>query len=163
MYKNNTSFKNYKIFKFSSLLLLILVLFTSSCNLVKDVEFKGVKNVEFGGISSSEIKIKIEVLVHNPNSFKIKVVDGKINVKSTALEIGEINITDDIIIPAKTEQKIELNLSAPIKSLFSSKTIELYQLIQKKKFPLTIKGEIKGKALGISKIVKIDQTQEISL
>ncbi len=148
---------------YHKLLFYLIAISLYSCSFVKDVEFKGVKNVSLLGVDNKSIKVKIAVLVSNPNTFKIKIIDGEINVKSKDLEIGDINIKNTIVIPPKSEQSIDLVLEAPIASLFSSKTLALYQLFQQKKIPLTVSGEIKGKALGVSKTIPINQTQDITL
>jgi LEA14-like dessication related protein len=111
-----------------------ILLAVTACVDYKEVEFISLENAELNKISPNGIEADLWVKIKNPNDYKIKV---ETKVYKTS-----------IIVSLPADGNIDLGM---------------IMLMSGGKITLGLKGEIIGKAKGISKTVPVDFTESVSI
>lgn len=149
--------------KHLNLLVLLAFIFSLSSCEFKEVEYKGVKNVQIEQASLKGVKVKITAEVNNPNTFNIRLVKGKFNVKSDDFDFGTFNLSEKTVIPAESSGDVDIFVDTKFKSLFSGSVMGLLSKLKSNNMPVTIDGYITAKAYLFSKRIKFNKTENISL
>lgn len=144
------------------LLIFILVLL-SSCSGFKELSVSDIQSLSVQNIDSKRATFKVGVTIKNPNSFKIKVTSGEINVKLGKRDIGKAVLQNKIVIPAKSEKTHEFEISTDISTLGLAAIPMIAELIRSKKTFVTLYGYVKGRALFISRKIDIKRTDAIDI
>jgi LEA14-like dessication related protein len=144
-------------------ILAFALLFTViACVNYKDVEFLSLENATLNKISPNGIEADLWLKIKNPNDYKIKIETKDLTFSINGKEIGKAQLTEQLEL---TKEDTETYKTAIIVSLPADGNIDLgmIMLMSGGKITLGIKGEIVGKAKGISKTVLIDFTESISI
>ncbi len=141
--------------------LLLATLFVS-CVKVDDVEIKKIHGIEFKSMKDNVISFDIDASIYNPNSIQITIKEISLDVSTKKLELGNIYTTDRIKLPANSETRQTFHLKTEIKDLFGT-GLRLMNVLKSKNLNVHLKGHVKAKALMVSKKIKIDQVEKISL
>tara|TARA_B110000879_G_scaffold47964_1_gene67628 strand:- start:4482 stop:4928 length:447 start_codon:yes stop_codon:yes gene_type:complete len=139
-----------------------LLLTVIACVNYKDVEFLSLENATLNKISPNGIEADLWLKIKNPNDYKIKIETKDLTFSINGKEIGKAQLTEQLEL---TKEDTETYKTAIIVSLPADGNIDLgmIMLMSGGKITLGIKGEIVGKAKGISKTVLIDFTESISI
>ena len=115
-----------KLKNYIQLLIIILIscgLF-NSCITYKDVEFKGINDVNIGKINKHVIPIELNVKIYNPNNYNIKITKANLDVYIEGKHLGNSKAQDNIMIKKNVENDysivLETSKSNIGKSIFSS-------------------------------------------
>ncbi len=131
-------------------------LFFTSCITYKEVEFKGINDVSIGDIKSQKTPIQLDVKVHNPNNYNIKITKVNLDLYIEGKHFGKTRSSKKVVIKKNQELDyvivLETSKSEIGKSLFSSLAILLG-----KKLTLEIKGTVVAKAYGIKKKFPVNE------
>lgn len=144
------------------LLIFVLVLL-SSCNGFKELSVSDIQSLNIEKIDSKGASFKVGVTIKNPNSFKIKVTGGELNVKLGKRDIGKAKLQNKIVIPANSEKTHEFEISTDLSTLGLAAIPMIAELIHSKKTSVTIDGYVKGRAFFISKKIDIKRTDTIDI
>lgn len=145
---------------------LILVLITGllwSCSGFKELSVSDIQSLNVQNIDSKGATFKVGVTIKNPNSFKIRVTAGELNVKLGKRDIGKASLKNKIVIPAKSEKTHEFEISTDLSTLGLAAIPMIAELIKSKKTSVTLDGYVKGRALFISRKIDIKRTDTIDI
>ncbi len=144
------------------LFIFILTLFCS-CSGFKELSVSDIQSLNVQNIDSKSATFKVGVTIKNPNSFKIKVTAGELNVKLGKKEIGKALLKNKIVIPAKSEKTHEFEISTDLSTLGLAAIPMITELIKSKKTSVTLDGYVKGRALFITRKIDIKRTDTIDI
>lgn len=138
--------------------LLLLIFLAASCDF-KEVQFKGIENVQMPQISDSEILVGLTLKLENPNKFKIKIKPSAVDVYIEEKMMGTIFLDKKVVLKKKQESSYTTQLRVKLAdgALFS-----LLKYMARKEVPVRFKGKVKGSVFGISKKIDIDQTKIVN-
>lgn len=129
-----------------------------SCFSYKELQVKEVQSVKVLNQTDSTADVEVALKIHNPNKMKIVVRDGNLDAYINKKLIGNVDVDKKIEIPKKSEETYTFLLKTnmlEVKKLMPS-------LMFSNKALLGFKGDIKVKAKGISKTVKVDREERVS-
>ena len=139
-----------------------ILLAVTACVDYKEVEFISLENAELNKISPNGIEADLWVKIKNPNDYKIKVETKDLTFSINGKEIGKAKLAKQLEL---NKEGTEVYKTGIIVSLPADGNIDLgmTMLMSGGKITLGLKGEIIGKAKGISKTVPIDFTESVSI
>ena len=138
----------------------LFLLVLTSCAL-ESPEIKAVESIRLDEMTNSGAKVKIGIIVSNPNAHTIKIKGGKLDVYVNKSNIGKIDIPDTIELPKKSEEVYYLHMQSSYMQLLVALP-GVIGLFAKKSAEVNIKGDIKAGAYFINKTFPIDVTKNIS-
>ena len=137
--------------------LLTLLLFLSSCSLFQDIQIKNVTDFA-PAFQDKHLLIKANISIQNDNLYAIKLKHSDLTISIEDKILGNIALADKVVFKRKSDAtypvKLKLNLADG--ALFT-----ILRNAFKKEVTITIKGSIKGSALGIPKTITINETKTI--
>jgi len=140
------------------------MLLMQSCIAFKDLEFKGIDSYKVEEISMSGIKLNLSVKIENPNWFKIKARGGEVDVKLGGNSLGKFLLTDEVILPKKSDGVITVRIESKFKSFLGGGFIGIMSMIRNGgEVEVEMKGHIKAHALGVTKKIPISTKEKIRL
>jgi LEA14-like dessication related protein len=146
------------------LLLYLFFLFVlSSCGGFKELSVSDIQSLNVQNIDSKGATFKVGVTIKNPNSFKIKVTAGELNVKLGKRDIGKAILQNKIVIPAKSEKTHDFEISTDLSTLGLAAIPMIAELVRSKKTSVTLDGYVKGRALFITRKIDIKRTDTIDI
>lgn len=137
----------------------------TSCNAIKDPEFKDVSNVKILNASMEKIDIEADILMHNPNGFEMNASSAEIVAFFDQKEVAQINQKIDGIMPANGDFTFPINVTVNPKDLFGDDVMAAMaaamQLLSKRELNVMFNGNINvGK--GVFNIdVPIEYNQDV--
>ena len=137
--------------------LLTLLLFLSSCSLFQDIQIKNVTDFA-PTFQDKQLLIKANVFVQNDNLYAIRLKHSDLTISIDDKTLGNITLAEKVVFKPKsdTTYPVKLKLSLADGALFI-----ILRNTFKKEVTITIKGSIKGSALGIPKTIAINETKTI--
>lgn len=148
------------IFKLSLILTSVFVF--SSCEVFEELVFKGIEDVNVREFSQKGIDVEIKAKIFNPNAFNIKIVDSDLDFYVAGTKIGGASIDDNIKIHKKLEKDYSIRLKAAPDQLKLG-LATMMQILFTGKASVRVKGNIKARALAITKSVPVDFEQTIGI
>jgi len=139
--------------------LFFLLVFTSCA--LESPEIKAVESIRLDEMTNSGAKVKIGIIVSNPNAHTIKIKGGKLDVFVNNNGIGNIDVPDTIELPKNSEGVYYLRLQSSYVQLLTALP-GVIGFFNKKSAAVNIKGDIKAGAYFINKTFPINVTQNIS-
>jgi LEA14-like dessication related protein len=132
--------------------------FFTSCFSYKEIELGDVENVRLNKVSGGGLEIKSDMLINNPNNYKIKIKKIEADVLVNGKKVGKIELNKKIVLPKKSEQMQTFTVNTQLSDLLSAAPTVLFGgpvLLQ-------LKGYIKGKVFIFSKKFPLDEERTIS-
>jgi len=142
--------------------ILLLTIALSSCNAYKSVDIGDIENVSFKGMVDNKISLELLVPVSNPNGYRIKIKSMDLDVTINGSYTGKMEIANEIIIPAKSNEVQKFPVDIIVKNALASMST-LYKIRKSKSFEIEINGTIKVKALANIKTIKVSEKQTINI
>lgn len=138
--------------------ILVSLLIFSACEFYEP-SFSGLENYKIEKFENNELLVNLVFKLKNDNGFKIKVKPSKLTVFAEEIEMGTIFLDKKIAFKRKREGVYETKIRIKIAdgAMFS-----MLKFAGKKELKLRFVGKIKGKVLGVSKKIPIDQTKTVS-
>ncbi len=143
--------------------LLILLSFTSllifsSCNGIKDIEYKGVKETKLQSLGLSKGTVRVVLQYHNPNKFGIDLKETQLEVYANDQYIGIAENPENNKVPRQAD------FDFPILVHFNPlKAFGLVGLLKSNKIKLRVKGTTKAGKGGVFIRIPIDVTENVSM
>jgi LEA14-like dessication related protein len=128
----------------------------------QDVDFKGVKNVSLLERTEDKLKIQVDVLVDNPNTFNIKVKKSTLDIYLNGKYVGKTSLDDKIVLKKNKEDVYFVVLNANTREIMKAAMGSIGGLL-KGEATIGLKGKVKGSVYGITKSVDIDMAEKINL
>jgi LEA14-like dessication related protein len=143
------------------LTLLLGLSLLSSCFQYDDVVYQGFDNVKMTKPKDGQMNIKFNLKLDNPNNYKIKIKPSDVTVFVGGKELGQIHLTETLVIDKRSEKSYPLSVDLKLKDLFKSGLGGLFEVITKQTVTLRIKGFVRGSVYGITQKRYIDQSKEM--
>ncbi len=137
----------------------LIMLFLTSC--MQEVTLSEVENVKIDK-NSNGLEVVLHLKIKNPNSYKIKINEIDLDLTLNSWEVGEVTSNEEIILKPNSEDVYPVPVNIDIDNTITG-GIALISLFSSDKATVKVVGELKAKAFFVSKIIKIDETKEISL
>ena len=137
--------------------LLTFLLFLSSCSLFQDIQIKNVTDFA-PAFQDKHLLIKANISVQNDNLYAIKLKHSDLTISIDDKTLGNIALAEKVVFKRKSDA------SYPVKLKLNLADGALFTILRnafKKEVTITIKGLIKGSALGIPKTIAINETKTI--
>jgi LEA14-like dessication related protein len=144
------------IFRF--LLLVSIPLFLTSCFSYKEIELGDVENVRLNKLSGGGLEIKSDILINNPNNYKITIKKIDADVLVNGQKVGKIELNKKVVLPKKSEQLQTFTINTQLSDLISAAPTALFG----GPVTLQLKGYIKGKVFIFSKKFPLDEERKVS-
>lgn len=139
-------------------IVLILLIGLSGCKLVKKPRVEKIQDIRVGEINPDKSTLKLSLIVHNPNCYKIRLQKLNVNLLNKDRgKVGEAKLSKEVTIPKKASVNIDFTVeldTRPVVKMVSS----IDQQVQ-----FFVVGEGKGKAMGLSKKFSFDEPYSLSL
>ncbi len=142
--------------------IILLIFILNGCNAYKSIDIGDIENVNFKGMVNSKISLELSIPITNPNGYKIKIKSMDLDVSIDGKYLGKLKNTNEIIIPAKSDEVQNILVDIHIKNMLSGMS-SFYKISNSKSFKMQIEGTIKAKAFLSSKTIKVSEIQDVSL
>lgn len=140
------------------LILVISLLALGSCARVQRVEVSQVESVQLLGMTDSTADIAVSLRIQNPNKMKIQVKSSDLVASINNHPVGNVNITEKIIIPKKSHDLYTVLLKADMREVKKL----LPSLMFSSKALIGLNGVLQVKAKGINKKVNISVAEKVA-
>ena len=144
---------------YSVLLFGMLGLGLNSCITYKDIRATEIKSITPTSLTFSEVKIKIELGIENPNNYSITLKKQNVRAFINGNDVGKIKIEEMIKLPRKSNQIYTLTLVPEAAKVISA----LPSIMIAGSAEAALKGSIRVKAGWLPKTIPIDLKKKISL
>lgn len=144
------------------LLVFFSVLMLQACVSYSDVEFLGMQGYKINKFTGEELELELMAKLKNPNNYRIKVVDTDMNIFINGAESGKAVLGNKVILKRQSEETHKILIKAQLKNAFSSGLTGLLSMFTGQPMKVGIKGDIKARAMGISKKVPMEFEQNIT-
>jgi LEA14-like dessication related protein len=134
------------------LLLLLLVVFITSCSRPKDLQYRDVRNFSVKSLGIRETTIGLDMEYYNPNNFSLQMKGGNIDVFMNDQYLGKAALDNKITIPKLNTFLIPVALTVDLKSMLTNSL----QLLVKKDVTIKMKGFVKVGKGGVFINVPVD-------
>src|SRR5690606_30035989 len=98
-------------------LLLFLLIGLASCNLYKEVEVTTVGDLRITEMGKDGIFAEVPLTIHNPNSFRLKLVESDIDLMINRKAMGKVNLAEPLYITRKSTGDYVLKLRTDYENL----------------------------------------------
>ncbi len=132
--------------------------FLTSCFSYKEIELGDVENVRLNKASNGGLEIKSDMLINNPNNYKIKIKKLDADVLVNGKKVGKIELNKKVVLPKKSEQVQTFTVNTQLSDLLSAAPTVLFG----GPITLQLKGYIKGKVFIFSKKLPLDEERQLS-
>lgn len=146
-----------------ALIFILLTTFIYACSGFKELSVSNIQSVNVQNFDSKGATFKVGVTIKNPNSFKIRVTAGELNVKLGKKDIGKAMLKNKIVIPPKSEKTHEFEITTDFSTLGLAAIPIITELLKSKKTSISLDGYIKGRALFISRKINLSRTDTIDI
>lgn len=142
----------------------ILLLLLSACMSYKDVRFEGVENFKIKDFSTKEVLLTFNVKLFNPNNYKIKVKPGEVDVLNNKDKLlGKAKVVKKVVIDKNMSGSYPVTIKAKLSDFLLSGGGSIFDLIKNRNTTIRFRGDVKVKARGLGKKIKLDETKSFDL
>jgi len=141
----------FKAFFFLSLMSIL-----SSCLDFQMIKFNGMEKLKIVSINDKEIRLNVALKVNNPNKFNIKIKPSGLKVFVEEKFLGTIFLNEKIKFKKKEEGIYETNINVKLEQ---GAFFKMMKYAVSKEVPVRLEGIVKGSVYGITKRMKINQSQ----
>lgn len=150
--------------KFSkALLILAIALINLSSCTFKEVEFKKVESFKLLNTDNKGATVELFILLKNPNKMAITVSDLDMQVMVNQTNIGKIKLAEKVRINARSEKAHRFVIKANYSDIAVGGFSSVLSIIMSKKVNISCNGNIKAKALGVSRTMPVDFKGDVPL
>lgn len=152
--RNNLIFKG---------LLFTAVLFFSSCMTYKDLEFKNMNSCSMGKVKDGKVNFILNVRVYNPNWYKIKVINGEMDLSIGGNDAGKAHLSEKIKLRGKEERDYQILVEADFRQLTKALLASSISVMINKSATIKMKGWVKGRVFVVGKKFPVEFKENVSL
>lgn len=132
-----------------------------SCTGIQPVELKKVESIKILQSSGQGIDLEIDVVLHNPNFFKCTISEGDLNIILNKVDLGNAKLLNQVKLPAKSELSQKFQVHVGVSTALLGGFASFFSILKRNSADIQLKGTIKAKAFGISKVFPVDETTSI--
>ena len=127
--------------RFNLLFCAVIFLTVSSCKIMAPT-FKGIENVKTETVNKQGLKFSADVVIYNPNFFRLKVWDIAANVFLDDKLLATIGDTSVMLIKSKSDFRVPLGASLNPQSGIFDQLKNLLNIFVKKEAKLKVEGTV---------------------
>ena len=142
-----------------SLLLLLTVLCTSSCLLLKPLKIGDIKSVKLLSANLATASLAIGMPITNPNFFDVKVDEANFEIFVNEAKVGNATLSKSITIPSHSDKVQDVYVTLKYDNLFGG----IFALAGNHQIRVKCSGFANAKSLFFSKKIKVDVENNINL
>ncbi|MCW5909297.1 MAG: LEA type 2 family protein [Chitinophagales bacterium] len=148
--------------KHSLFALAIVLLLLPSCKVLPPV-YRSIENPKFERAGTTGFRFAADVKFYNPNGIRCRVQDIAMDVLLDEKQVGTIGQKTDVLVKRKSDFVIPVGVSInPSAGLLNNLTA-LFDILRDKEIALTLKGNVKVKALGLTFPIPVQYQQKVKL
>jgi len=145
------------------LLFILLPFLVTSCSIYKDVEVVEVRDVRMAELSQEGLGAEVDLMLQNPNGYKVKVTGSDLNVWVNGREAGKVRLLEPVTILPRSTASYTLKVHAPYDELAPGFLASLISLLFVDAVAFKAEGYVQGKALGITRKVNVSVNETVPL
>lgn len=135
--------------------MLLIVLCAQGCGLYNSVEVLEVEDVRVKEFSDKVIVAEIDLLIENPNWYKVKLTKSEINLQINDADVGQMELREKLTIPKNSKTIQTVTIEADYEALETNFLQNFLLLLFNPKVHMKAEGYMKGRALFIGKKVPV--------
>jgi len=137
------------------------MMFFTSCD-VQEVELVAVEKIELVNMKNNVLSFDVSATLDNPNSFNIKMLDSDLDLYLDDKLMGKAHLLKSIHIKKKSNETYKFQVETDV--LDQGKLLPLLiQTALTGKLKVGVKGDVKGKVYFITRRVKVDMEDVVSI
>lgn len=142
---------------------LILMVQLSACSFYKEVEVSEVKDIHVTRFDKDFVEAEVEVVINNPNWYRVLLTDSDIDVYLNGKKIGRIQLKEKIILPRKTLNTRTILMKGDYEAMESSFLESILTVLFASSSKVKVDGYMKGRAFFVSRKVDVMLEKDIDL
>lgn len=135
--------------------ILLVVVCAQSCKFYQPVEVLEVQDVRVVEFSDKMIVAEVDLLIENPNWYKVKLTKSAIDLEVNGADIGQMELGEKLTIPKKSKSVQTVTIEADYEELQTNFLQNFLTLLFNPKVKFKAEGYMKGRALFIGKKVPV--------
>jgi LEA14-like dessication related protein len=132
-----------------------------SCSGLKPVELKRIESVKILNSSSEGIDMEVNMVISNPNFLKFTITEGDLNIVLNKVDMGKAALQNKVTIPAHSEVSQKFVIRVGVSNALLGGFASLLSLFKSNMATISIKGSVKARSYGISRVFPVDETTKI--
>ncbi|MFC4261316.1 LEA type 2 family protein [Ferruginibacter yonginensis] len=145
-----------KGFTSTIVVMLIMVLFSSSCQQPKELVFKEYNGLTVDQLSFAGAALKVNLVYYNPNNFGLQLNRTDLDIYVDSTFLGHSSQDIQIAIPKRDNFTIPLKVDLDLKNLLKNGITSLFN----KEVAIRLVGTVKVGKAGIYKSFPVDYTSK---
>lgn len=140
---------------------LVFCLSFNSCNIYKDVEVTEVLQVQITSFTLDSLEAEVFFQVNNPNWYKLKMTDAKIDLMLEGKKIAEVVLVEPLVIPKKMVSSLSMKIKSEkldMQAILSNAISMLF----KSEYELEGTGYVQGKAMFVGRKVPVQFKEKLN-
>ena len=133
----------------------------SGCG-IKDFEVRSVAIDGLDGLGSEEATVTVALGIHNPNPYKVTVIEDHMGLWISGDSIGTISFGQGITLPAKEDEQVAMSAKLDMQRVNAALNKNLLGIFIQG-LEIGVEGTVTGKAWGTRRTIEVDHTEHISL
>ena len=133
----------------------------SGCG-IKDFEVRSVAIGGLDGLGSEEATVTVALGIHNPNPYKITVIEDRMGLWISGDSIGTISFGKGITLPAKEDEQVAMSAKLDMQRVNAALNKNLLGIFIQG-LETGVEGTVTGKAWGTRRTIEVHHTERISL
>ena len=133
----------------------------SGCGM-KDFEVRSVAIDGLDGLGSEEATVTVALGIHNPNPYKVTVIEDHMGLWISGDSIGTISFGQGITLPAKEDEQVAMSAKLDMQRVNAALNKNLLGIFIQG-LEIGVEGTVTGKAWGTRRTIEVDHTEHISL
>ena len=133
------------------------------CTALQPVEVVRVDGLSELSIGRGGIGGELALVINNPNPVAIAAESVDVEFAISGTPVGQVQLPHAQSIPKGSNQVLRLSVQAEATALLSVLEGNLLQFIKGEEVEVSVKGEVKGSALGIAVSIPVDSKQNMKI
>ncbi|HRH63963.1 MAG TPA: LEA type 2 family protein [Bacteroidia bacterium] len=129
----------------------------------KPVQVKKIEAVRVIKNSGKGMELEVSLILQNPNFMNISITQGELALWLNKVDMGAIQLNDKVILPANSEIQQKFTVQLDLSNALLGGISTLMSVLKNNSATLHIKGNVKAKALFISREFPVDESAQIPL
>jgi hypothetical protein len=135
----------------------------TGCLSYREVELRGVEDVQVLSLDKGGIALRVLATVHNPNGYRIQVKDPDVDLFLDGTYVGKATLDSTITLDKRSTRTYSVPLHADLSAGGATGALVLLGAALKGEVLLGAKGSITGKAFLVNKRFPFELEQRVDL
>ncbi len=141
---------------------LILMFVMNSCMTYEEVQFQGVDGFKIDKVDKDQVKLRFNAKINNPNDYNISVKATNVDLGVNGKSLARASTGKKVVIKKNTSDSYPVEVTVKLKDLLGGLGNSMMNMFTGGSLDLTIKGDAKVSAKGLSKKFPIEFTYPVN-